>query len=138
MSASAWNKGQHPDHDLFVIEVLVRKEHTGTLACRRRLQSELDERVASSFPSGGLAEGGWALITEAARTEATLQLLVKLSNDPFFQEKLLEGTELSEELIEKITRDTSDLIQRELREILPQVTREVATTIRDGLRSQTE
>jgi hypothetical protein len=137
MAEASWHKGKHPDHVLFVIEVYVRKDHRGQLSCRRCLQSAEDERVAEGLPSGGMVEGGWALLTEAVRTEATLQLLVKLSNDPFFQEKLLEGEDVSEEFLETLARETDSLLQRELREILPQVAREVTRTIRDGIRSQT-
>lgn len=137
MSAdAAWVKGTHPDHVLFVIEVLVRKDHQGRLSSRGRLQDENDRKVAEALSSGGMAEGGWALLAEAARTEATLQLLVRLSNEPGFQETLMGGAESVEPLLEKLTRDTLDLMQRELREILPQVAREVTETIRDGLRSE--
>lgn len=137
MTDSSWRKGRHGDHDAFVIEVLVRRDRAGRLTSRRRLQSQVDEEVAAALPAGGMAEGGWALLTEAARTETTLQLLVKLSNEPSFQENLLRGDSPSAELIEKLTRDVESLIQRELREILPHVAREVTETIRDGLRSET-
>lgn len=138
MTDADWLKGHHADHDVFVIEVLVRKDRFGQLASHGRLQSEEDRKVAETLPSGGMVEGGWALLTEAVRTEMTLQLLVRLSNDPSFREKLLEGDSPSEEILNMLERDATNLVNRELREILPSVARAVTGALRNGLRDETE
>lgn len=130
-----WSKGAHPSYTAFVIEVHVRRDQSGGVRSFRRLQGPEDEDAASALPgTGGMQEGAWALLTEAARTEAMLQLLVKLSNDAEFKQKITESGNVDPDLLENLVKDTLEQIQRGLDEILPRVARETVSTVRDGLR----
>ena len=84
MHPADWKKGQHEDYDCFVVEVYTRKnKHSGELQSLSRLQASLDNSTAASFsPTQGLEEASWALLLESLRTEAVLQLLMKLSTNP--------------------------------------------------------
>lgn len=131
-----WPKGNHPEHVGFVIEVHVRRDASGALSCQRRLQDETDVRATQSLRTGGMEEGAWALLTEAARTEIMLQLLVKMTNDAEFQGKVAIDTPASEELIAGLAASTMSQMQRELRDIVPEVVREAVRILQGGLRSQ--
>jgi len=81
-----------------------------------------------------MEEGAWALLTETVRIEAMLQLLVKLSNDPKFQEKMVSADPAPDELIEQLSEDTLEQITRSLVEMAPGIAREAIQQVRDGLR----
>lgn len=130
-----WVKGRHQDYTAFVIEVHVHQDRTGNLRSFHCLQGTEDEVAASTLPgsSGGMEEGALALLTEAGRAESLLQVLVKLTNEPEFQQKLLSDGEVDPGLIENLTKGTMDQIHRELCEILPHIVRETVIKVRDGL-----
>lgn len=90
----------------------------------------------SMSSSGGLEEGAAALLTETARAEAMLQILVQLSNSPEFKTKLAEENPVSPRLIEKLVEDILHQTGESLRRLLPQVVREAVEMVRDGLRSK--
>jgi hypothetical protein len=137
--AGPWTKGIHRDYTAFVMEVHVCRDRVGVIRSFRCLQDARDEEAASALPgSGGMEEGAWALLTECARAETLLQVLVKLSNDVEFHKKIVQGTEIDSELIENFTKATLDQIRRGLDEVLPSVVREIITTVRDGLKPQDE
>lgn len=137
ISEPLWPNGQHENYDAFVIEVGVRRDHDGKLQSYKRLRSDADwETTQKLGPGGGLEEGSWALLTEAARTEAMLQLLVKLSNDPEFKRKITAAESAPEDLIEKLAADTLEITHRVLKEIVSDVARETIQQVRDGLRRQ--
>jgi hypothetical protein len=87
-------------------------------------------------PSGGLAEGSWALLTEAVRTEALLQLILKVSNDVEFKEKMESAKGVPEDLIRNLSKSTLKQIQRGLEELTIPLAREAITAVQDGLRNQ--
>lgn len=134
-----WPKGTHPSYSAFVLELHVRKDATGSLRCHRQLQDAHDEQTATGMSaSGGLEEGTWALLTETARAEALLQILVKLSNDSGFQEKITDPGGVDSGLIENLTKDILSQICRGLEEVVPHVTREAIATVRGGLMREDE
>jgi hypothetical protein len=130
-----WPKGKHHDYVAFVVEVHVRKDRDGTVRSVKRLQDEQDERTTANMEgSHGMQEGGWALLTEAVRSEAMLQLLVKISNDPEFKEKLLSGDDVvTENLLNNLKKDTLEQLKKSLDEVTPHLVREATETVRDGL-----
>jgi len=133
-----WTKGTHEDYSAFVLEVHVCKDKTGALRTRRSLQDGVDHAVVESFgSSGGLEEGAMALLMEAARAEAMLQLLVKLSNDSEFKEKIAGDAGPDDELIEKLSKDTLEQLRRGLETVVPSLAQETVHLVRDGLRNQT-
>lgn len=132
-----WTKGKHDDYSAFVLEVHVRKDKAGGLRTRRSLQDDVDHAVVESYgASGGLEEGAMALLTEAARAEAMLQLLVKLSNDAEFKEKIAGDSAPDDELIEKLSKDTLEQLRRGLETVVPSLAQETVQLVRDGLRNQ--
>jgi len=134
-----WPKGKQPTYDAFVIEVGVRKDHAGGWKSYRRLQDAQDAAVVETMgPSRGLEEGSWALLTECVRTEAMLQLLVKLSNEPELQRKIADAEKAPEELIEKLSEGTLKQLELSLRKIVPGLVRETVNQVHDGLRNQTD
>jgi len=134
-----WTRGVHSDHTTFVMEVYVRRDKGGKVSSYRALQSPEDHQVAQTMEgSHGMVEGSWALLTEAARAELMLQLLVKLSNDPEFKEKLLSGDKIDEGLLGSLSKDTLQQMTKGLEELLPHLAREAAETVKHGLRNETE
>jgi len=79
-----WSKGDNDDHAALVVEVHVCRDSHGRVFSNHRLQEKLDEDTAMLWPGGGQAEVGFALLTEAVRREAILELLVALTEDPEF------------------------------------------------------
>lgn len=133
-----WPKGKHSTYDAFVVEVGIRKDHAGEWRSYRRLQGAQDQTVAEKMgPSRGMEEGSWALLTETIRTEAMLQVLVKLSNEPELQQKLADAPEAPEELIENFCESTVKQIKLTLDEIAPGLVRETIQQLHDGLRRKT-
>ena len=132
-----WVKGKHDDYVAFVLEVHVRKDDNGALRTRSGLQDSADRAIAEGIGNnGGMEEGAWALLTEAARAEIMLQILVKLSNDMEFKENIEGDAALDDELIEKLSKDTLEQLHQELRTVVPALVRETVHVVRDGLRNQ--
>lgn len=77
-----WTKGQHPEYDLLVAEVLVIRDDVGRVYSKHQLQDDADAQVALGWPSSGIEQIGFALLTEAARREALLQMLMLESSQP--------------------------------------------------------
>lgn len=129
-----WPKGKHPSYDAFVIEVGVRRDHDGPWRSYRRLQTEQDATVAESLgPSRGMEEGSWALLTETVRTEAMLQFLVKLSNEPELLSKLRSAGKAPENLIEKLAEVTLKQLRLTLDKTVPGLVRETVEQVCDEL-----
>lgn len=134
-----WSKGIHPTYSAFVLEIHIRKDEKGDIRTGRRLQDVQDEAVTNSMgTTGGMEEGAWALLAEAVRTEATLQLVVKLSNDPEFKEKIESKDVNLDELIGNLSKDTLEQVQRSLDALVPALARETLHLVRDGLRNKNE
>ena len=129
-----WPKGKHPSYDAFVLEVGVRRDHGGGWRSYRRLQDTQDATVADTFgPSHGMEEGSWALLAESVRTEAMLQLLMKLSNEPELQAKLRSAEKAPEDLIEKLSGATLKQLKLSLDEMVAGLVRETIEQVHEGL-----
>lgn len=133
-----WPKGKQPSYDAFVIEVGVRKDHEGTWRSYKRLQDAQDATMVESMgASRGMEEASWALLTESIRTEAMLQLLVKLSNEPELHAKLTSAEKAPDDLIEKLSEVTLKQLKLSLDKMAAGLVREAVETVHDGLRRQT-
>jgi len=133
-----WPKGKQSTYDAFVIEVGVRKDHTGEWRSYRRLQGAQDFTVAEKMgPSGGMEEATFALLFETVRSEAMLQLLVMLSSDPNLQGKIISAQNAPEELIEKLCAVTLKQLKLSLDKVIPGIVREAVEQVHDELRNET-
>jgi len=132
-----WAKGKQDGYVSFVLEVHVRKDDQGALRTRSGLQDSADRAIVEEMGNnGGMEEGAWALLTEAARAETMLQILVKLSNDTEFKENIEGDVAPDDELIEKLSKDTLEQLHQGLRTVVPALVRETVHVVRDGLRNQ--
>jgi len=135
-NAAQWPKGTFPTYDAFVMEVGVRKDHAGSWQSYRRLQDDSDHTVAEKMSnSGGMEEGAWALLSEAVRAEALLQLLVSLSNRPDLQESLRSAEKAPEDLIEELSANTVKQLKLTLDKVAKDFVRETIEQVHGGLRS---
>lgn len=133
-----WTKGANPEYTAFVIEVHVCRDAAGNVHSARKLQDDQDEVAVQALGnSQGMEEGSFGLLIEAARQEAMLQVLVKVSNDEEFKEKLLSENGITEDLREQVTQDTLKLLWATLSRIGPSIVTETLDQVSDGLRGQT-
>lgn len=133
-----WERGAHPGYTAFKMDVHVRRDRDGTVSSLREIAPEDQEIAMTMEGSHGMVEGSWALLTEAARAELMLQLLVKLSNDAEFKRKLASGGEINEDLPKVLSKDTLAQMKKGLEELLPHLAREAIETVRDGFRHENE
>jgi len=69
------------------VEVEVCRDAEGRVFSSHGLQSDEDVQIALSWPSGGQEQVGFALLTEAVRREALLEILLVLSKDESFPQR---------------------------------------------------
>ena len=77
-----WQKGQHAEYGLAVAEVIVIRDKSGRVFSKHQLQDDGDVGVVQDWPSCGIEQMAFALLTEATRREALLQMLLLESNSP--------------------------------------------------------
>jgi hypothetical protein len=134
-----WTKGVNPDYTAFVIEVHVCRDAQGNVHSARKLQDEEDEATVQNLGNaGGMEEGSFGLLVEAARQEAMLQVLIKFSNDEEFKEKLLSGGVIADDLLAQVSDDTLKLMWATLSRVGPSIVRETLEQVRDGFQGQPE
>lgn len=130
-----WRKGQHDNYTAFVVEVHVRKDRAGKVHSVRALQDETDHATTEKMEgSHGMQEAAWALLMESVRAELILQILVKLTKDPAYKERLMSGNE--EELIQEMKESLLAHMHRGLEEIVPPLTKEALESVRTGFQKQ--
>lgn len=83
-----WKKGTHKDHRTFILEVTICVNEHNQVFSSHDLQDEQDRQVVADLPSGGLNQSAFALLQEAVRREANLQVLIKMSQEKEFQASL--------------------------------------------------
>ena len=131
-----WSKGKHEDYSAFVVEVYVRKDRAGKIHSVRALQDETDHATTREMEgSHGMAEASWALLMESVRAELMLQILVRLTKDPDYQQKLLVG-EHEEELAQEMRESLIAHMHRGLEEVVPPLTKEALESVRTGFQKQ--
>lgn len=90
-----WQKGSHGSHSVLGIEVQVCRDAEGRVFSCHQLQGADDLTVAMSWPGGGQEEVGFALLAEAVRREALLEMLLLVSKDASFPQRF-EGMSFEE------------------------------------------
>ena len=132
-----WPKGTHTDYSAFVLEVYVRKDKNGGIRSFRSLQNETDEKTAQEMEgSHGMQESAWALLTEAARSEVMLQLLVKLTHDPEFMVRMKDKDGYDQKVSDEIQETVAKEIGMSLEKMLPKIVDEALRDVHEGLRGQ--
>jgi len=100
-----WTKGKHENHEVVHILLEVCQDRQGRVFSAHRPAERADEELALSWRSGGMEQTAFALLTEAARREAVLEILLLASNKPDLFKRLQEAEgEERESLITDLTR----------------------------------
>jgi len=132
-----WPKGKNPTYNAFVVEVGIRRDHKGGVRSYRRLQDADDASVVEDMgPSRGMEEASFGLLTEATRTEAMLQVLAKLSNEPEYLKEIASAESAPEDLIEKISDMVRSQVTLTLDKIVEGLARETVEQVHHGLRHE--
>lgn len=127
-----WKKGQHADYTCFVVEVEIAVDSYGTSWSNHKLQSQDDHDLVSAMKSGGMEHVAHALMSEAVKREAILEVLLKVSNDPEFQERVLDGAlEAQEALVEQTSAAIIEMFRRVAHELAPEAARAALNMVRD-------
>jgi hypothetical protein len=132
-----WIKGVHPQYSAFVIEVHICRDSEGNVHSLRRLQDELDETTVETLSKNqGMEEGSFGLLIEAARHEAMLQILIRVTHDEDFRDMVFNGSSISDSLLEQVTQDTLKLMWKTLSQVGQSVVRETLDQVRHGLKAE--
>lgn len=70
------------------VEVQIVKDARGRVSSSHDLSSDEDRSRVMAWPTGGLAQVAFALLTEATHREALLDIILKVSQDPEFGERV--------------------------------------------------
>jgi hypothetical protein len=101
----SWEKGRHDDHEVVVIEVRIRRDAHGRVVSNHFPQDETDLSILEGWPSGGMEQVAFALLTEAVRREALLDVILQASADVSAVRRWRNGTEEERGLIlDNLTR----------------------------------
>lgn len=126
-----WKKGHQESYSCFVVEVEVAVDLNGVPYSTHKLQDNRDMKTCSTLKAGGMEATSHAFLTEFVRKEAFYQVLVKLSNDPDFKEKLLFGTEDELAQIEgDITSAMMGFVREAVQALAPDAAREALALVR--------
>ena len=119
-----WKKGTHEDYECLVIEVEICRDAIKQVYSSHRPQTQADQDLAMTWPGGGQEHIAFALLTEAARREAILALLMNMTHHQGFLAQLqgMEPEHLDAKLAE-ITESVLSLMGKLAQEIMPEVVR---------------
>ena len=68
-------------HDEVVVEIVIRREkETGRVSSEHRLKDESAHEIVAAWPSGGLEQVAFAILAEAVRREALLDVILHMSH----------------------------------------------------------
>lgn len=123
-----WAKGHHADHDVVVIEVLVRRDQHGRVLSEHRLQDDGDRQVVDTWPSGGMEQVAFALLTEAVRREALLDVILKATHQPEIREI---WTNASEEMKGQLTHELTRAVQESMSGVISRLAGSASRTALD-------
>jgi hypothetical protein len=94
-----WIKGVQPDYRAFIIRVGVCQDNDTNVWSHSDLEDETDAHAAESLPSHGVEQIAFGLLCEAIRREAYLQVLMRLTKDNDYLDKLAMATPESRKAI---------------------------------------
>lgn len=79
----SWTKGRQEDgSETIFLTVAVRQDVHGRIVSAHFPETETDEATLQTWRGGGLEQVAFALLTEAVRREALLDVILKASVDP--------------------------------------------------------
>lgn len=114
-----------------ILEVHIQREHSGAVYSKHVPRDASDLDVLRTWPTEGIPEVAFALLTEAVRREAVLDAILWVGSHPENRQRWREGdqqeailADLSPRLCEVIRQTTCRLSATALREALDQVTKE--------------
>ena len=110
------------DFEEVVLEVRLRRDSYGRVTSTHNPQSPADEAVLTGWPSGGLEQVVFALLTETIRREALLDVILLASKDSGVLARWATSTEEEQSQME------SDLLSG-LQQSLSEMTRRIATPV---------
>lgn len=121
-----WKKGTHKDHSTLVVEVHVARDALGQVYSNHTLQDQTDHVTAMSWPGGGQEQIAFAMLVEAVRREAIVEMLLCMSQDPQFTQKVSEGLdevvrEMTAKLKAQLTHALDNLGEDAVREALSRI-----------------
>jgi len=83
-----WTRGRHGTHEVASIEVQVCRDEFGRVFSCHNPVDKSDQELMADWPGHGLEQVALALLTEALRREALLQMIIRMSQDKDFVAKL--------------------------------------------------
>jgi hypothetical protein len=134
--AYPWKKGQNPDYTSFTIEVEVAVDQHGVMWSSHRLQDEQDVEIVEGLPNRGIERVADALLSEAIKREALLEVILKLSNFPEFKEKLSDPSpEAQQDLVNEVSSAMVAVISKAAAQIAPESAQAALNMVRQDLPS---
>lgn len=118
--ATPWIRGKGPDHDVIEVRVLVSRSRMDCTWSMHDLLDDSDRDTALTWPTGGQRQVADALLVEAARRSALLELLRAMSKDKDLVTRLKTLTkdeqharvaELSGEVVREMQRHLEDVVE---------------------------
>lgn len=126
-----WLKGQHAEYTAFVVEVEIAVDQFGVPWSNHKLQDQTDYDLTSKMKSGGMEHVAHALVSEAVKREALLEVLMKLSNNPEFQERIYDtAPEAQELLVKEASAAIIEVFKRAAGELAPAAARAALDMVR--------
>lgn len=100
-----WRKGRSPGFEVVAVEVLVRRDEHGRVISAHDLQTDEGREIVVGWPSGGMEQVAFALLVEAVKREALLDVILRASHDSNFVEKWKSlGADEREPLIQEMVK----------------------------------
>lgn len=132
MTTELWEKGDHADHLGFVVEVHVRQDkQTKQVVSFSKLQDELDHKTTALMQgSYGMGEAAYALVAEALRTEAMLQMLIQISAKPKLVDQIL-NPEKHTEVVDRLADTTAAQVVQTLKKTCYGIAQSVVQKLHD-------
>lgn len=119
-----WKKGQQGGYSSLILEVAVCRDEFGRVFSAHQLQDELDRQTVMTWPGGGQEAVAFALLLEAARREAILGIILKMSKDPDYLASATASDEARREAIEELAKIVRVQVNRTLRDVAASVVEE--------------
>lgn len=115
-----WQKGKSPKGDGVVLEVWLCRAPSGQLYALHRPQSQEDEQVLLSWPTGGQEQAAIGLLLEAVKREAILDILLKESQSPGWAQDLLQKEGAGQtDILQDLSARLLQLFGKTIRDVAP-------------------
>jgi|GEM_PF-2372679 len=126
-----WTKGKQAEYTCFVIEIEVAVDQNGTPWSNHKLQSQEDMDLTMEMDKSGQEHVAHALLMEAVKREALLEVLLKLSNDAEFKERVLDpAPDAQEKLVSEVSTAMMRVVNRVTAVLAPDAARAALDMVR--------